>query len=284
MPCKNKRSVNAEDCVVIIIIILATDNRRSNKHRGVTLGRATGESWEAGSAGSGRGSYAMIWSLNKTLYVKLKDIQAHRNGIWHNSLSLSLSLFLMCQKERRAEKGSSGTKSCHCSGWRTSCELCVDPLGSFLLFPCTLPTVETPMSLCSCYSKNHVCNSVLRAVWWLLEALSLVLQSDRDIGEFTAPQRALPMMASAGLGKLSLAAFGGTNPKVCCAPELCMASCWDFACTSALAGLLYPCSSSPLASFSWNLSLVTTHTHMLISGLALQDLLEMRRWELGERQ
>ena len=39
-----------------------------------------------------------------------------------------------------------------------------------------------------------------------------------------------------------------------------------------------------LAGFSWNPFLVTTHTHMPISGLALQDLLGVGRWELGERQ
>lgn len=43
VPSRKQHSVNAEYCVVIIIIILATENRRFNQYIRLSLGRATDE-------------------------------------------------------------------------------------------------------------------------------------------------------------------------------------------------------------------------------------------------
>lgn len=43
VPSRKKHSVSAKYCVVIIIITLATENRRFNQHIRLSLGRATDE-------------------------------------------------------------------------------------------------------------------------------------------------------------------------------------------------------------------------------------------------
>lgn len=104
---------------------------------------ATDEPWEVGPARSGTGSYAMMWSLDKTLQVNLLK-PFKQSERW-----LDIT-FLSDFKPGLSKRKESGEMSFWSKElpleWVADFELCPDPLGPFVLFPRTLSAASVFLS------------------------------------------------------------------------------------------------------------------------------------------
>lgn len=201
---------------MIIIIVLATDNRRPNQHTGLSLAGATDEPWEVSLARSGRASYAVIWSLDKTLQVKILTPFRQIETWLDITLSFDLNTGL---SERGGGKRRVVLEQGVDARVGSSFEICSDPLDAFSPFHAPFPQL-----LCSFTSKSYTCSSLQSTVQGLLAALGLHLQNARNVCEFTNPQVSLQWLTGAGLWKPSFRAFSGTNPNV---PLMLQISPWD---------------------------------------------------------
>lgn len=168
--------------------------------------------------------------------------------------------------------------------WVADFELCPGPLGSSLLFPRTLPPASALLSFSEPYlqlspegspraTEGPGCGQTF-------------LQSDRNVWEFTNPQETLPRIDPCRPRKAQLPLFSATNPTV---SFMLQSSPWPQAgtwpeLTYSLDFSVHVCLPPSLAGFFWAPSLVTAHTHTLVSGFASAGPPGGQKIFLGERQ